>query len=229
MKDTAQKYAIIMAGGKGLRMGTALPKQFLLLDGKPLLMHTLNAFNQADPEIRLILVLPTNQQDYWKYLCKKHDFQVSHQLTSGGERRFDSVRNGLKLAGEKGLIAIHDGVRPLVRPELINRCYLAAKKYGAAIPVTTVVESIRKVEGGTSRADSRDDYRMVQTPQVFQAELIHRAYKAAIGNDYTDDASVAEAAGIPISLVEGDRDNLKITEAIDLKVAELFLENQRNL
>ncbi|MDP4278441.1 MAG: 2-C-methyl-D-erythritol 4-phosphate cytidylyltransferase, partial [Bacteroidota bacterium] len=171
-------------------------------------------------------VLPANQRDYWKFLCKEYEFSVPHQLTAGGDCRFDSVRNGLSLAGNKGLIAIHDGVRPLVSPELINRCFQAARKYGAAVPVTPVIESLRKVEGLLSHAESRSDYRLVQTPQVFKAELIQTAYRQAIGNDFTDDASVAEAAGIPVQLVEGERTNLKITEAIDLQLAELFFKNE---
>lgn len=217
-----------MAGGKGLRMGAAFPKQFLMLEGKPLLMHTLQAFYQTDPGIGLILVLPDNQREFWRSLCKEHAFQIPHKLASGGECRFDSVKNGLALAGKNGLIAIHDGVRPLVTSELIRRCYQAAHRYGAAIPVSGVIESLRHVDGDHSVAVPRDGYRLVQTPQVFMAELIQKAYQQAPGNDYTDDATVAEASGIPVRLIEGDRMNIKITEPIDLQLATFFYNLMHN-
>jgi 2-C-methyl-D-erythritol 4-phosphate cytidylyltransferase len=207
-------------------MGTALPKQFLLLNGKPVLMHTLLTFHALDADTRIILVLPEDQRSYWMELCQEYAFTVPHEVVSGGNNRFESVRNGLTVAGEEGLIAIHDGVRPLVTPQLIARCFEAALQYGAAIPVTPVIESLRLLEYGESRVVDRSDYRLVQTPQTFEAGLIQRAYREAAHNAFTDDASVVQATGWPIFLVEGERSNIKITEAADLHVAALYLNNR---
>lgn len=223
---TVKRTALIMAGGKGLRMGSSLPKQFLLLNGRPVLMHTLSTFYALDPCIRLILVLPDDHRAYWSDLCREYAFSVPHELVSGGGCRFESVRNGLAAAGEDGLIAIHDGVRPLVTPTLILRCFDAAQRFGAVIPVMPVIESLRVEDGGTNRAVDRAKFRLVQTPQTFQAEVIQRAYREAAATDFTDDASVAEAAGYAIHLVEGERQNSKITEATDLQLAAWYL-NQR--
>jgi 2-C-methyl-D-erythritol 4-phosphate cytidylyltransferase len=221
-----KRTALIMAGGKGLRMGSSLPKQFLLLNDKPVLMHTLSTFYSLDPDIRLILVLPEDQKAYWSSLCREYGFSVPHELVTGGRSRFESVRNGLAVAGEEGLIAIHDGVRPLVTSDLILRCFEAAQRYGAVIPVTPVIESLRLLEADGSHVVDREDYRLVQTPQTFQAGLIQRAYRESTSTDFTDDASVAQAAGWPIHLVEGERRNLKITEAADLQLAAWYLNNR---
>lgn len=225
MEEEYQKYAIIVAGGKGLRMGTFLPKQFLLLEGKPVLMRTLDAFYSFDPKIRLILVLPEDQQEFWEDLCRTHKFNIPYSMALGGLTRFDSVKNGLSMVDDSGLVAIHDGVRPLVSPLLISRCYKAAAIYGAAVPVTGVIESIRKVDGDSSLAVSREDFWLVQTPQVFKAELIQNAYNMAESNDYTDDATVAELFGTKIRLVEGTRENIKITTPVDLLIAEAYLKS----
>lgn len=226
MQPAVKRTALILAGGKGLRMGTSLPKQFLLLNDKPVLMHTLSTFYTLDSDIRLILVLPEDQRGYWSNLCKEYRFAVPHEMVSGGLTRFESVQNGLAAAGEEGLIAIHDGVRPMVTPELIQRCFEAAQRDGAVIPVTPVIESLRLLEATGNRAVERGVYRLVQTPQTFQAEWIQRAYREANSTDYTDDASVAEAAGFSIHLVEGERQNLKITEAADLQLATWYLNHQ---
>ena len=223
---TVKHTVLIMAGGRGLRMGTVLPKQFLVLNDKPVLMHTLSTFHALDADTRIILVLPEDQRSYWLELCQEYAFTVPHEVVSGGNNRFESVQNGLAVAGEDGLIAIHDGVRPLVTPNLITRCFEAAQQYGAAIPVTPVIESLRVVEHGKSRVVDRSDYRLVQTPQTFEAGLIQRAYREAAHTDYTDDASVVQAAGWPIFLVEGERSNFKITEAADLQVAAWYLNNR---
>jgi len=225
MEEEYQKYAIIVAGGKGLRMGTFLPKQFLLLEGKPVLMRTLDAFYSFDPKIRLILVLPEDQQEFWEDLCRMHKFNIPYRMALGGLTRFDSVKNGLSMVDDGGLVAIHDGVRPLVSPLLISRCYKAAAIYGAAVPVTGVIESIRKVDGDSSLAVSREDFWLVQTPQVFKSELIKSAYNMTENNDYTDDATVAELFGTKIRLVEGTRENIKITTPVDLLIAEAYLKS----
>jgi len=217
-------FALIVAGGKGLRMGTDLPKQFLLLAGKPVLMHTLEAFHKVDPQIELILVLPAEHQTYWSELCTKFTFTVKHQVATGGAVRFDSVRNGLKLIKEEGLIAVHDGVRPLVSPKLIKRCFEAAFEKGAVIPVFELAESIRRIENNRSFAEDRSLYRTVQTPQTFRSEILQKAYEQPFREVFTDDASVVEAAGYEITLVDGARENIKITNPQDLLLAEQLLQ-----
>jgi 2-C-methyl-D-erythritol 4-phosphate cytidylyltransferase len=225
MEEQLKKYAIIVAGGRGLRMGTFLPKQFLLLDGKPVLMRTMEAFYNYDKEIVLILVLNEDQKDYWKDLCKIYKFNIPYKEVSGGQTRFESVRNGLSVVSETGLVAIHDGVRPLISSQLIKRCYEAAAIFGAVVPVTGIIESIRKVDGDSSQSVSREDFWLVQTPQAFRTELIINAYDLATRNDYTDDATVAESAGNKIRLVEGARENIKITTPVDLLIAETYLKS----
>lgn len=220
MKHTA----LIVAGGKGLRMGSELPKQFLPIGGKPVLMHTLEAFRRFDPEIDLILVLPEEQQDYWKQLCDRHHFTLRHLIANGGETRFHSVRNGLALVSGGGLVGVHDGVRPFVSQEVIRRCYDKAATEKAVIPVVDVVETVRQVTESGSRTVNRDDYKLVQTPQVFDSDLLRRAYAQDFMPFFTDDASVVEAMGVPVYLVEGNRENIKLTTPFDLKIATALLE-----
>jgi len=215
-----KKYALIVAGGKGVRMGASVPKQFLLLSGKPLLMHSLEAFYNADPEIRLILVLPEFQQDYWKELCTQYHFKLQHEVVNGGDTRFESVKSGLALIDNKGLVAVHDGVRPFINKDLIDRCFQAAQQFGGAVPVTELTESLRKLEGETSFSVHRETFRFVQTPQVFRAEILKEAYTLPYRESFTDDASVVEAAGFKVELVEGLAGNIKITNTIDLLLAE---------
>lgn len=217
-------YALIMAGGKGLRMGADLPKQFLLLAGKPVLMHTLEAFHRADSQTELILVLPLEHQAYWKELCATYDFTLKHRVATGGSVRFESVRNGLALVEDDGLIAVHDGVRPLVQPTLIRKCFEAAAEKGAVIPVFELTESIRRVDGNGSRAEDRSLFRSVQTPQTFRSTILKKAYEQAYRAEFTDDASVVEAAGQQIALVDGHRENIKITTPQDLLLAEQLLK-----
>lgn len=217
-------YALILAGGKGLRMGADLPKQFLLLAGKPVLMHALEAFNKADPTTELILVLPQEHQAFWTSLCTQHGFTLKHQVATGGVVRFDSVRNGLKLVIEDSLVAVHDGVRPLVKPELIRTCFEAASQKGAVIPVFDLTESIRRIEGDKSYAEDRSRFRSVQTPQTFRSDILKDAYEQPYRDVFTDDASVVEAAGHEITLVEGHRENIKITTPQDLLLAEQLLK-----
>lgn len=218
-------YAIIVAGGKGLRMGAPLPKQFISVGGRPVLMHTIARFREALPGVTVILVLPREQQDYWGGLCRDYGFGADCLVAAGGETRFHSVRNGLGLVpdGARGMVGVHDGVRPFASVATIRACYSAARTSGAAIPVTPVVETLRNVGGHTV---PRGDYRLVQTPQVFEASLLKDAYAQPYREAFTDDASVVEAAGHEVTLVEGNRENIKITTPFDLAVAEALLGRQ---
>lgn len=218
-------YALIVAGGKGLRMGTDLPKQFLPIGGKPVLMRTMEAFYACNPEIQLILVLPHNQQDFWLELCRKHCFNLPYRMAGGGETRFHSVKNGLALVETPALVGVHDGVRPFVSPEVIRRCYEEAKTKRAVVPCIGVVETVRHLqEAGGSVTVPRDEYCLIQTPQVFDAALLKEAYGQPYTPMFTDDASVVEAMGVSVALTEGNRENIKITTPFDLKVASALLE-----
>ena len=218
-----KKYVIIVAGGKGLRMGSDLPKQFLPVGGKPVLMHTLEVFRKYDAAIQLILVLPREQQNFWKQLCREHDFDVEHRVVDGGETRFDSVKNGLALVQAPELVGVHDGVRPFVSVEVIRRCYDLAEQHKAVIPVVDVVETLRHLTEVGSETVSRNDYKLVQTPQVFDVELLKQAYEQEFTPFFTDDASVVEAMGVPVHLAAGNRENIKITTPFDLKVGSALL------
>lgn len=224
-----KKYAIVVAGGKGVRMGSPIPKQFLLLAGKPLLMHTLEAFYQADPDIALILVLPDAQRAYWEELCQKYTFKLPYLLASGGDTRFDSVKSGLAQTGESGLVAVHDGVRPFITKEFINLCYQAAYEKGAIVPVTELTESVRRMDGETSFSVHRETFRSVQTPQTFRIDILKKAYNTAYKDSFTDDASVVEAAGFQVELVPGLLENIKITNTIDLLLAEQMMKSNPGL
>ena len=219
---------IIVAGGKGERMQTDVPKQFLDMRTKthvrkkPVLMRTIEAFYRYDNGISIIVVLPMEQIDYWKNLCKKHHFSILHQIIGGGETRFHSVRNGLSWADADSLIAVHDGVRPLVSRETIARCFENAEQYKAVVPVLDLVDSIRYADEHENRACDRTKYKLVQTPQVFDGGLLKKAYEQAFSPAFTDDASVVEALGAKIRLVEGNRENIKITTAMDLKLMEIL-------
>jgi len=215
-----KKFIIIVAGGTGRRMGSEIPKQFLELCGKPVLMHTLQVFYDFDAQSNLILVLPDSQQNFWAGLCLKHDFRVPHQIVSGGETRFHSVRNGLSRIEDEGIVFIHDGVRPLVSRETLVKCFETAQKSGNAIPVQPVNESLRKSEGDLNFAVDRSLYFSVQTPQTFRSKQILEAFKQDFDPAFTDDASVAEKAGFTIQMVEGNRENIKITTPTDLIIAE---------
>jgi 2-C-methyl-D-erythritol 4-phosphate cytidylyltransferase len=218
-----KKYVIIVAGGKGERMNTSIPKQFIPISGKPILMHTIQKFHQYDHSINIILVLPENQYKYWEDLCKKFDFNLPHKVVFGGETRFHSVSNGLKIINDSGLVAIHDGVRPFVSIETLERCYLEAEMNGNAIPCIEIVDSIRLIENNSSKAVDRSAYRLIQTPQVFKTELIKRGFEQNYSPKFTDDASVIEAIGEKINLVEGNKENVKITTPYDLALAEKYL------
>ena len=217
-----KKHIIIVAGGKGLRMGGDIPKQFLPVCGKPVLMRTLEAFHVYDASIHLILVLPVSQQAYWKQLCEEYQFNLAHGIADGGETRFHSVKNGLALIEEDGLVGVHDGVRPFVSQEVIARCYDEALSLKAVIPVVGVVETVRHLTDEGSETVPRDQYKLVQTPQVFDVALLRRAYEQTYTDMFTDDASVVEALGEKVYLVEGNRENIKLTTPFDLKLAELL-------
>jgi len=217
-----QKIALIVAGGKGERMNANIPKQFLEIKGKPILMHTLEAFYRFDATIQLILVLPSVQIEFWNSLCEKHAFNITHQIVKGGQVRFYSVKNGLNTISNSALVAVHDGVRPLVSMETIARCFDAAGEFDAAIPVVDLVDSIRQITKAGSQSVDRSSYKLVQTPQVFDVELLKKAYEQEFSPLFTDDASVVEALGKLVHLVEGNRENIKITTEFDLKIAELL-------
>ena len=222
-----KKYIIVVAGGKGLRMGGDIPKQFIPVKGKPVLMRTLEAFYAYDKCINIILVLPVDQQDYWKRLCAEYGFTLPHRIANGGETRFHSVKNGLALVDDRNsVVGVHDGVRPFVSQEVIAACYAAAEEKQAVIPVIDVVETVRHLlpEGG-SETVSRNDYKLVQTPQVFTVDLLKRAYAQDYKPFFTDDASVVEALGQPVHLVSGNRENIKLTTPFDLKVAESLIDD----
>jgi len=220
------KYVIIVAGGKGERMGANIPKQFLELSGKPILMHTMEKFKTAFPLIEIILALPENQIDFWKELCFKYQFtNTPHQIVKGGITRFHSVQNALTLVNKKSIVAIHDGVRPLVSQKTITSCFSEASIKGNAIPSINVVESIRHIskQEGINKAVARNCYKLIQTPQCFASELILSAYKQEFDNSFTDDASVVEELGEAIHLVDGNKENIKITTPEDIIIAKAFL------
>lgn len=221
-----KKYAIIVAGGKGLRMGGELPKQFIPIEGRPVLMRTLDTFHACDESIQIILVLPRDHQDYWRELCAQYQFAVPHRIADGGATRFHSVQNGLALVEEaEALVAVHDGVRPFVNHEVIERCYSEAEAHGAVVPVIPVVETVRKLVGEASITVDRNAYRLVQTPQTFRATLLRRAYEQSYCDAFTDDASVVEALGCAVTLVDGNRENIKLTTPFDLIVAKALVDS----
>ena len=218
-----QRTVIIVAGGSGVRMGGKIPKQFLELNGKPVLMHTMERFHQFDSEMDIIMVLPLEQVPQWDKLCIHHKFRIKHQVAFGGETRFHSVRNGLALVIPGSLIGIHDGVRPLVSPATIRRCYETAEMEGNAIPSVTSTESVRYCKNSQNHFVARKDIKLIQTPQVFRWNQIQNAYDQPYRDKFTDDASVVEAMGFPINLVAGNPENIKITTPLDMKIAELLL------
>lgn len=230
------EYVIIVAGGKGLRMGADIPKQFLPIGGRPVLMRTIERFRAYSSSLRIILVLPQAQQDYWHQLCRQYQFDVDYQLTNGGETRFHSVQNGLALIPDDadGVVGVHDGVRPFPAIEVIRRCYETVRTAKAVIPVIPVVESVRRLlhDELSSKGEpvtevsvsvDRSDYRLVQTPQVFDIQLLKAANCQPYRDTFTDDASVVESYGQAITLVEGNRENIKITTPFDLQIAEALI------
>lgn len=220
-------YVIIVAGGKGLRMGGEIPKQFLPIGGKPVLMRTMERFHEYDPALKIILVLPKDQQELWQELCQKHDFKIMHQVANGGETRFQSSKNGLALIPDEdeGVVAIHDGVRPFVSTDVIERCFDAARDDFAAIPVMPVTDTLRYIDRGHGHNVLRDHFRSVQTPQCFDISLAKQAFDQPYRETFTDDASVIESLGCQVTMVEGNRQNIKLTTPFDMMIAELLIHN----
>jgi 2-C-methyl-D-erythritol 4-phosphate cytidylyltransferase len=218
-------YIIIVAGGKGLRMGSDIPKQFLPIGGKPVLMRTLERFRAYSEDLQIVLVLPEAQQDYWRQLCEEYHFNVKYQLANGGQTRFHSVQNGLALVPDdaEGVVGVHDGVRPFPSIEVIRNCFETARTAMAVIPVIPVVETVRHLEKEGSVTVPRDEYKLVQTPQTFDIQLLKAANRQPYNDGFTDDASVVESYGHEIMLVEGNRENIKITTPYDIVVAEAIL------
>lgn len=218
-----KKSIVIVAGGKGLRMGGDIPKQFLPIKEMPVLMRTLQRFHDYDNTMQIVLVLPEAQQDYWQQLCEQYHFNVPYTLANGGETRFHSVKNGIdKVNDDVEYIGVHDGVRPFVSIDTITACYDEASRSGAVVPVIDVVETVRHIEASGSVTVPRSEYRLVQTPQVFDAQLLRRAYKQPYTDFFTDDASVVERFGHTVTLVQGNRENIKITTPYDMKIAEVL-------
>lgn len=223
-----KKYIIVVAGGKGTRMGGEIPKQFQLLGGKPVVMVTLERLYSIDPSMQLILVLPTEHIELWKELCREYEFAVPLILTQGGSTRFHSVQNGLAQVDDidEALVAVHDGVRPFVAPRVLEECFREAWVNGAAIPMIDVQDSLRHIVGGNGASEvvPRDRYRLVQTPQVFKLSLLRRAYEQRFVESFTDDASVVEALGEQVVGIEGNRENIKLTTLFDLMIAKTLIE-----
>ena len=215
-----EKFALIVAGGSGTRMGTGIPKQFLDLAGKPVLMRTIERFAAYDNFLKIMVVLPLSEFGRWNDLCARYCFRQKHTLVEGGANRFLSVKNGLSGLSGKGLVFIHDGVRPLVSLQTITNCEKVAMEKGNALPVMPLSESLRRVENDFSKCAERSKFRLVQTPQTFRVDLIKEAYESVTDESFTDDASVLEACGGTINLVEGNAENVKITRPLDLFIAD---------
>jgi 2-C-methyl-D-erythritol 4-phosphate cytidylyltransferase len=222
-----QEYALIVAGGKGTRIKSKISKQFLKLQGLPILMHTLNAFFRYSPDIQIILVLPEDEITYWQELCIKYNYTKPVIIKSGGDSRFQSVKNGLDAIEGDGLVAIHDGVRPLVSEDIIGASFRLAAVHQSAVAAVRLKESIRMTDQDNTKAVDRSKFRLIQTPQTFQVGLIKKAYQIKEDPSRTDDASVAEKAGHLISLFEGSYENIKITTPEDLIVAEALLKGRK--
>ena len=219
-----KRYAVIVAGGQGVRMGADRPKQFLEIGGKPILRHTIERFLAFDPSIEVVVALPTAQKEAWRAYCRREGFLERYTMVSGGITRFHSVQNALKYVGDAGVVAVHDGVRPLVRRALLERLFDAALSHSAVIPAVPVAESLRRMEGEEATVPvDRTGMLLVQTPQLFDAGVLKAAYGLPYSTAFTDDASVVEAAGTPVHIVPGDRINLKITTPDDLALAEGLL------
>ena len=220
-------YAILVAGGSGSRMQSMVAKQFLLLNGKPVIMHTIEAFSRCGLSPKILVVLNKHQRFYWAELCNIHHFKIKHTVIEGGEQRFHSVKNGLDAITEAGIVAIHDAVRPLVSPELISSSYHEAERKGNCVVAVKPTDSIRKLTANQgSIALNRDDYALVQTPQTFDVGTLKKCYEVPYSSEFTDDAAVAEHSGIKINLIEGQRENFKITYPEDLEIASILLKKR---
>ena len=223
-------HVVIVAGGRGTRMGGSVAKQFMLLCGRPVLMHTIERFARALNHAHIIVVLPPDEHDHWRSLCRRYAFDTAHDVVSGGATRFLSSRNGILAVDDSddAVVAIHDGVRPLVSCDTIQRCLDAARKHGVAIPVMPVADTIRLVlRDGKSRNVLRSDYRAVQTPQAFRLDVARKTFAQEPDDSFTDDASAAEAAGFVVTMVEGNDENIKLTTPKDILIAEALMRSGR--
>ena len=223
-----KKFAIIVAGGTGSRMHSQLPKQFIELAGRPILFHTIEAFNKFSPELTIILVMNKDFTQHWEELCRENSFQLKHILVEGGKTRFESVKNGLNaIQGQEGVVAIHDAVRPMINQIFIKRCYEVAKNKGTAIPYLDSTESLREIFNDISKPIDRDKIKIIQTPQCFKVKIIKEAYNQKNSSSFTDDASVVDALGkAKINLIEGLKENIKITRPSDLNYAEFLIKSR---
>lgn len=221
------EYALIVAGGKGTRIKSVVPKQFLELNGLPILMHTINAFFRYSKNVKVILVLPKDDIPFWKTLVEKYKYDKPFTLQEGGESRFQSVKKGLEKISTEGLVAIHDGVRPLISEDIIGASYRLAAVHKSAVAAVRLKESIRVTDQDQTKAVDRSKFRLIQTPQTFPVSLIKKAYETKEDETLTDDASVAERAGFTISLFEGSYKNIKITTQEDLVIAKALLDAQQ--
>jgi len=219
-----KKYVIIVAGGRGTRMDSELPKQFILIAGKPVLLHTVMLFQKFESAIETIIVIHPDYQEYWRRLLDEHQSSFNHILVTGGPERFHSVKNALEHIRNDSIIAVHDAVRPLVSPETVKQCFTTAEEKGTAVPCLRIPESVRSVKTTGSKSVARDKLRLIQTPQVFHSQILKESYQAEYREEFTDDATVVELAGHTIHLVEGNVENIKITTREDLKLAEFYLE-----
>ncbi|TLU99581.1 2-C-methyl-D-erythritol 4-phosphate cytidylyltransferase [Dyadobacter luticola] len=221
-----QEHVIIVAGGSGSRMKSDIPKQFLPIHGIPVLMYTIRAFRNYSAQLNIIVVLPKNQFDFWQELCDRRQFSETYQLVEGGETRFHSVKNGLQqVADNDGLVAVHDGVRPIISKDIIAESFLKAAEFGAAVVSVPLKDSIRQVgENDTNNALNRETFRLIQTPQTFRLDWMRQSFSAGYQPTFTDCASVLEASGYAIHLIEGSYENIKITTPEDLRWAEVYLK-----
>lgn len=222
-----KKFAIIVAGGTGSRMGENVPKQFLILDGKPVLMHSVLAFSDFDPHCEIIISLHPDLFGEWNDLCRNYGLNIKQQVVAGGETRFHSVKNGLAVVRGEGLVAVHDAARPVISKELIARVFKEAEEFSSAIPCVPVNETVRKVENGQVTLVDRTTLKITQTPEVFEAGLLRRAYEQEYQPGFTDDGSLLEAMGVNVHLTVGDHRNLKITLPGDLEIAGLHLSRMK--
>jgi len=224
-----KKYAVIVAGGSGTRMGNVIPKQFLLLKGKPLLWYTIDSFLRAFEDIQIILVLPNDHFIKGEKITSQLNAENKIIIVAGGNTRFDSVKEGLKLVKEKSVVFVHDGVRCLISVPLIKRCYTQALEKGSAIPAVAATDSIRILKNGSHEAKDRQQVRIIQTPQTFLSDILLAAFEREFDESFTDEATVVEASGKEIFLTEGEYDNIKITRPIDLLIAEKIIEDRSAL
>ncbi len=222
-------YAIIVAGGFGNRMNNSIPKQFLLLEGKPVLMHTINAFHECVLNPEILVVLNKQMHPHWLSLCQEYGFTTPHKLVEGGEQRFFSVKNGLSEIEGEGIVAIHDAVRPLVSQALITQAFKVAEETGNCVTGITPTDSIRRITNeGTTQAFDRSEFILIQTPQVFDLNIIKKAYQSSYASNFSDDATVVESIGVTINMIAGERENIKITYPEDIEIASILIKKKRS-